>query len=313
MEWIQSITKAIRYMENNLTNDISVGDVTNHIFTSDAHFQRIFNVVTGITIGEYIRNRRLSQAGLDLLLENSKVIDIAMRYQYDTSESFSKAFTRFHEIPPSAVKKHGDKLKCFDPITINIFIQGGFNMERKIMENENGIRLIREKFEYKNVGHLRFIGIDCKRAGIGCYQVKEANERLSKILAPLLEEYATDITDYCMLETRHGQFIDDYYQLLIIGKFFKPDTPLPTKDWEQNFLYYYDIPTANIGHGIYSGDETFGGDPFDAYVFTRDQILSDGVEIPYPQAYWTVVQFIEGEPKKGKYRFGYMFGVGDLK
>ena len=123
MEWIENITKAIRYMENNLTNNISIEDVSNQIFASGSHFQRVFNVVTGITIGEYIRNRRLSQAGLDLLLTNSKVTDVAMRYQYDTSESFSKAFTRFHGIPPSLVKKHGEKLKCFDPITINIFIQ----------------------------------------------------------------------------------------------------------------------------------------------------------------------------------------------
>lgn len=124
MDWIQSITNAIRYMENNLTNDISIEDVSNQVFVSSSHFQRIFSVVTGITIGDYIRNRRLSLAGLDLLLTKSKVIDIAMRYQYDTSESFSKAFTRFHGIPPSVVKKHGDKLKCFDPITIDIFIQG---------------------------------------------------------------------------------------------------------------------------------------------------------------------------------------------
>jgi len=59
------------------------------------------------------------------------------------------------------------------------------------------------------------------------------------------------------------------------------------------------FPTVKIGHGVYSGDETFGGDPFDAYVFTRDQILDDHVDIPYPEAYWTAVQFIEGEPKKG--------------
>jgi len=314
MEWKQSITKAICYMESNLTNEISVEDVSNQVFMSNAHFQRIFNFVTGITIGDYIRNRRLSLAGRDLLLTNNRVIDIAMRYQYDTSESFSKAFTRFHGIPPSLAKKHGDKVKCFDPITINIFIQGGFNMSHEVMENDKGIRLIREKFEYQQVGKLRFIGIDCKRAGIGCYQVKEANERLSEFLDPLMEKYATDITDYCMLETRHGQFIDDYYQLLIIGKFFKPDTPLPSKDWEQNFLYYYDIPTENIGHGIYSGDENFGGDTFDAYVFTRDKILNDGIVIPYPEAYWTAVQFIEkGEPRKGIYRFGYMFGVGAIK
>jgi len=119
-------------MENNLANDISIENVSSHVFMSASHFQRIFYVVTGITVGDYIRNRRLSLAGLDLLLTKSKVIDIAMRYQYDTSESFSKAFTRFHGISPSVVKKHEDKLKCFDPIVINIYIQGGFNMSRKM-------------------------------------------------------------------------------------------------------------------------------------------------------------------------------------
>jgi AraC-like DNA-binding protein len=120
-------------MEDNLTNDINIEDVSNQVFVSGSHFQRIFNVVTGITIGDYIRNRRLSLAGLDLLLTKSKVIDIAMRYQYDTSESFSKAFTRFHGIPPSAVKKRVDNLKRFDPITIHILIQGGFNMSKEVI------------------------------------------------------------------------------------------------------------------------------------------------------------------------------------
>lgn len=314
MEWVEQIKEAVQYIENNLTNDICPEDVSKHVFASKSHFQRIFSVVTGITISDYIRNRRLSAAGLDLLLSKSKVIDIAMRYQYDTSESFSKAFTRFHGFAPSAVKMCGDKLKCFDPISIDILIQGGFNMSRKIMSNDDGVRLIREKFEYKHVGHLRFIGVDCKRAGIVGHQVQEANERLAKYLDPLMDKYTTDITGYCLLETRHGQFIDDYYQMLILGKFLKPNTPLPdTSDWEKDCLYYYDIPTANIGYGIYCGDESFGGDTFDAYVFTRDQILRDGVEIPYPHAYWTVAQYIEGEPKKGKYRFGYMFGVGDIK
>lgn len=97
---------------------------------SGANFQRIFHLVTDITIGSYIRNRRLSLAGWKLFLTDNRIIDTAMQYQYDTSESFSKAFTRFHGIPPSVVKKYGDKLKCFSPLTINIFIRGGFNMSR---------------------------------------------------------------------------------------------------------------------------------------------------------------------------------------
>lgn len=134
MEWFLSINKSIRYIEDNLLKEITVEDVANQAFSSSSHYQRIFKLVTGITMGEYIRNRRLSLAGRDLLYTNSKVIDIAMKYQYDTSESFSKAFTRFHEVSPSEVKKHKEKLKYFYPLTINISIQGGFNMSYKLID-----------------------------------------------------------------------------------------------------------------------------------------------------------------------------------
>lgn len=133
MEWIQTIMKAVHYMENSLTSDINIDDVSNHVFMSSSNFQRIFKSVTDITIGDYIRNRRLSLAGQDLFLTDSKVIDIAMQYQYNTSESFSKAFTRFHGIPPSVAQKQSDMLKFFHPFTINVFIQGGFNMSKEII------------------------------------------------------------------------------------------------------------------------------------------------------------------------------------
>lgn len=134
MEWLRRINESIRFMEDHLMDEMSVEDVSNHMFSSQSNFQRLFNLVTGITIGEYIRNRRLSLAGRDMLLTNGKVVEIAMKYQYDTSESFSKAFTRFHGIPPSGVKMHSNMLKFFHPITINISIQGGFSMTHKLID-----------------------------------------------------------------------------------------------------------------------------------------------------------------------------------
>ena len=79
--------------------------MSDQVFMSCSNFPCIFKLVTDITIGDYIRNRRMSLSGRDVLLTECEVIEIALRYQYDTSESFSKAFTRFHGIPPSAVKK----------------------------------------------------------------------------------------------------------------------------------------------------------------------------------------------------------------
>ena len=132
MNWIQSLSKAIQYIEEHLTDEINIDEVSNESYASSSHFQLVFHLVMGMTIGEYIRNRRLNLAAQDLLQPNSKIIDVAMRYQYDTQESFSKAFTRFHGVPPSKVQR--EKVKLFHPLSINITIQGGFEMSRKLVD-----------------------------------------------------------------------------------------------------------------------------------------------------------------------------------
>ncbi|MCL2406532.1 MAG: AraC family transcriptional regulator [Defluviitaleaceae bacterium] len=132
MDWIQSLIKAINYMESRLTQDISVGDVAGKVYAASGNFQRVFHLVTGITIGDYIRNRRMSLAGQELLHPKTRIIDVAMKYQYDTQESFSRAFSRFHGINPSDVRKHLSMLKYFHPLSINIMIQGGFNMSNSL-------------------------------------------------------------------------------------------------------------------------------------------------------------------------------------
>lgn len=132
MNWIQCLSKAIDYIEQHLTDDINLDELANHSYTSSSHFQLIFHLVMGLTIGEYIRNRRMSLAAQDLLQPNSKIIDVAMRYQYDTQESFSKAFTRFHGLPPSKVQR--GRMKQFYPLSINVTIQGGFDMSRKLID-----------------------------------------------------------------------------------------------------------------------------------------------------------------------------------
>lgn len=133
MKLLQSINESIRFIENNLTNDICVEDVTKCVHTSNSHFQRIFSLVTGISIGEYIRNRRLSLAGHDILHKDCNITDIAIKYQYDTYEGFSKAFTRFHGMTPSKVKNSNMLNRFYSALTISISIQGGFDMTNKII------------------------------------------------------------------------------------------------------------------------------------------------------------------------------------
>lgn len=134
MYWLQSVNSAIQYVELNLTNKITTEDISKAVYTSGAHFQRIFHLVTGITLGEYVRNRRLSLAGRDLRLQRGKITEIAMKYQYDTSESFSKAFSRFHGIKPSEVQEKGCKLKFYSPLVINISVEGGFDTTFKFID-----------------------------------------------------------------------------------------------------------------------------------------------------------------------------------
>lgn len=105
MDWIQGIQNAINYIEEHIGEKINYEEIAKIAYSSSYHFQRVFGVVCGITLGEYIRRRRLTLAGNELLTSDSKVTDIAFKYGYDTPESFSRAFTHFHGVKPSEVKR----------------------------------------------------------------------------------------------------------------------------------------------------------------------------------------------------------------
>ena len=131
MEWITCIRTAIDYMEKHLEDDISAQDVAEQIYMSSFFFQKGFSVMTGYGLGEYIRNRRLYRAALDLQKTDEKIIDIALRYCYETPESFTKAFSRFHGVTPSQVRD-GAPVKPFLPLKVDIIIHGGNKMDYKI-------------------------------------------------------------------------------------------------------------------------------------------------------------------------------------
>ncbi len=132
MEWINTLNEALQYIESHIADDLCADQVSEHIFCSSFHFQRVFSLLTGLTIGEYIRNRRMSLAGSELLQKHVKVIDVALKYGYETPESFSKAFTRFHGITPSSAKRDGAPLRHYAPLTIKIILEGGHFMDYRI-------------------------------------------------------------------------------------------------------------------------------------------------------------------------------------
>lgn len=132
--WIEGIQNAIEYIEDNLTEELRIEDIAEKAYVSAFHFQRIFSILCGFTVGEYIRNRRLSMAGQELSKADAKVIDVALKYGYDSPESFTRAFTKFHGISPSAAKFKGANLKSFARIKIKLTLEGGKMIEYKIVE-----------------------------------------------------------------------------------------------------------------------------------------------------------------------------------
>lgn len=134
MDWITGIQNAIDYIETHLTETIDYDIVAKQSFSSTYHFQRIFSILCGFTVGEYIRNRRLSLAGSELATSDIKVIDVAMKYGYESPDSFAKAFQKFHGVTPSSARMNGSKLRSFSRLILKISLEGGKLMNYRIEE-----------------------------------------------------------------------------------------------------------------------------------------------------------------------------------
>lgn len=132
--WNEGIGNAIAFIEDNLTEDIDINEIADKAYVSSFYFQKIFNVLCGFTVGEYIRNRRLTLAAQELCSTNIKVIDVAIKYCYDSADSFTRAFTKFHGVNPSAAREEGSNLNSFAPLKIKLILEGGNMLEYKIVK-----------------------------------------------------------------------------------------------------------------------------------------------------------------------------------
>lgn len=151
MEWITSVKKAIKYMDEHLMEPKCAENVANEVAISSFYLQKGFKIVTGYSVTEYIKNRRLYLAALDVIADKEKVIDLAFKYGYETPESFTKAFCRFHGVSPIQLKKDSSKIKVFLPLKIKITIQGGNDMDY-VVEKMKCFKVIgfEREFDYDN-------------------------------------------------------------------------------------------------------------------------------------------------------------------
>lgn len=141
MEWIDRLNSAIGYIEEHLTEEIDCEELARIACCSAYHFQRMFAYMANVPLSEYIRRRRMSLAAVDLQSGEQRVIDIALKYGYNSPTAFNRAFQNVHGIAPSAVRKDGVSVKSYPPISFKIIIQGVQEMNYRI-EKKDAFRIV---------------------------------------------------------------------------------------------------------------------------------------------------------------------------
>ena len=136
MDSLSSMNNAMVYIEEHLTDDINYSEVSKIAYCSEYHFKRMFSFLSGISLSEYIRRRRLTLAALDLKDRDLRIIDVAVKYGYNSADSFSRAFHSIHGILPSEARSENAQLKAYPRMTFQLSIQGGYKMNYRIVEKE---------------------------------------------------------------------------------------------------------------------------------------------------------------------------------
>ncbi|WP_379160931.1 effector binding domain-containing protein [Paenibacillus sp. sgz5001063] len=134
MEWLIRMKDALDYMESKMTEPLRIEDIARVAHVSPFHFQRMFSMLTGVTVADYIRKRRLTLAAQELAISQIRVLDVALKYGYDSPEAFAKAFRRAHGLTPSSAREPGVQLKAFPRLSFHLSLKGDQEMDYKIVE-----------------------------------------------------------------------------------------------------------------------------------------------------------------------------------
>ena len=218
MEWLTCIRKTIEIIENNLKSNLSMQDIAKEVYLSPFFLQKGFSVLTGYTLSEYIRNRKLYEAGLELQTTDAKVIDIAFDYGYETPESFTKAFTRFHGVSPTQVRL-GANIRTFLPLKMSINLYGGHEMKVKITK----------LFPFKVIGFAKEFTFENAHAEIPKFWDEICEKYANNIYAgnPPANPLEKALMDNCIGE--YGVCIDDLQKgkilYLVAGKYTGGEIP----------------------------------------------------------------------------------------
>lgn len=246
---------AIDTIEAHLLEPISLEDVAKAAGLSTFHFMRMFNILTGFTVAEYIRNRRLTLAGKELALSDAKVVDIALKYGYETHESFTKAFQRFHRIAPSAAREPGANLKSIGRLSIQVKLKGERILNYRLIEKEAftvvGKKIVVSNKDGKNYKTIPKFCNDCNEDGTCSTLERMVTDDMG--VMGICANFKENLFDYYMAATYQGGEIPAGMETLRIPNLtwvvFEAVGPMPDaiQDvWKRIFSEWF--PTNEYEH-----------------------------------------------------------------
>lgn len=142
MEWLERMNRVLDYIEDHLEEKMDYKKIAQIACCSEYHFSRMFSSIIGISLSEYIRRRRLTLAAFEIQKSNHLITDIAMKYGYDSVDSFTRAFKKTHGLTPTAAREKGTSLKAFPKISFQISIKGDTEMEYRIENVDFELRIV---------------------------------------------------------------------------------------------------------------------------------------------------------------------------
>ena len=176
MNTLEKLNAALRYIEENLDGRINYREVARRAHCSEYHFKRVFSFLAGIPLSEHVRRRRMTLAATDLREGKLRVLDVAVKYGYESADSFSRTFAAIHGVPPGEVRRGSETTAYYAPMTFTLQIQGGNTMEYRI-EEKNDFSIVGL---YRRV-KLQFHGVNPEIAAMWESLEPEAIDRLKAL------------------------------------------------------------------------------------------------------------------------------------
>lgn len=260
MDVLKQLNDLIAYIETNLCDEINVEEISRIACASRDSFMRFFSYMTGMTLNEYIRRRRLTLAAYDLRDTKMRVIDVAVKYGYDSADAFAKAFVKQHGITPTQARDFSQLLKVYPPASFYIMIKGAKEMDFRIIQSETiGLRglskpftgIAADRFEQEHImwgveydDYMKKIDSDIPGTWYGIWNsgTYSIAKRTEKVNEDCLENITIPAGIYAVFSTGFGGFAGDELprlRELIFDSWLADSGYIQTHDYEVEVYYLF--------------------------------------------------------------------------